>query len=284
MATVDVHDASYYGKCMIGGILACGLTHTAVAPLDVVKCRRQANPGIYSSLIDGFKKISSTKGFGATGLYLGYLPTFLGYSMQGFGKFGFYEIFKDVYAKVVGQENADKYKKIGWSIASGSAEFLADILLCPMEAVKVRVQTSPEGTFPIKFGEAFNKMKAEKGFGGLYSGIGPLWARQIPYTIVKFVAFEAVVAWLYTNIFTKGKQNYSKSQQLSITFLSGYIAGVFCAIVSHPADTVVSKLYSVKTGGTLGENLSKIYADIGFKGLWAGLGTRIIMIGTLTGL
>jgi len=28
----------------------------------------------------------------------------------------------------------------------------------------------------------------------------------------------------------------------------------------------------------------KIYADIGFSGLWKGLGTRIVMIGTLTGL
>lgn len=47
---------------------------------------------------------------------------------------------------------------------------------------------------------------------------------------------------------------------------------------------MVSKLNSVKGGGSLGENVSKIYADIGFSGLWAGLGTRIIMIGTLTGL
>lgn len=37
----DVHDMSYYGKCMIGGILSCGLTHMAVCPLDIVKCRKQ---------------------------------------------------------------------------------------------------------------------------------------------------------------------------------------------------------------------------------------------------
>lgn len=37
----DIHDATYYFKCMIGGTLACGLTHTAIVPLDVVKCRRQ---------------------------------------------------------------------------------------------------------------------------------------------------------------------------------------------------------------------------------------------------
>ena len=39
----DVHDASYYGKCMIGGIFACGVTHAAVCPLDIVKCRMQVS-------------------------------------------------------------------------------------------------------------------------------------------------------------------------------------------------------------------------------------------------
>jgi solute carrier family 25 phosphate transporter 3 len=66
--------------------------------------------------------------------------------------------------------------------------------------------------------------------------------------------------------------------------MSGYIAGVFCAVISHPADTMVSKLNSVKGSDSLGKNISKIYADIGFMGLWNGLLTRIFMVGTLTGL
>lgn len=61
------------------------------------------------------------------------------------------------------------------------------------------------------------------------------------------------------------------------------MAGVFCAIVSHPADTMVSKLNNVKSEGSLGENIKKIYGEIGMAGLWRGLGARIFMIGTLTG-
>lgn len=38
--------ATYYAYCGFGGILSCGLTHTAVVPLDLVKCRIQVN--IYS--------------------------------------------------------------------------------------------------------------------------------------------------------------------------------------------------------------------------------------------
>lgn len=59
----------------------------------------------------------------------------IGYSAQGFGKFGFYEIFKDVYKGIVGAQNADKYKTVGWAISSASAEVIADTLLCPWEAV-----------------------------------------------------------------------------------------------------------------------------------------------------
>jgi len=39
----DVHDATYYGKCMVAGVLACGVTHAGICPLDIVKCRRQVN-------------------------------------------------------------------------------------------------------------------------------------------------------------------------------------------------------------------------------------------------
>ena len=67
-----------------------------------------------------------------------------------------------------------------------------------------------------------------------------------------------------------------------ITFMSGYIAGVFCAVVSHPADTMVSILNKRAGGGSAVSQVKEIYGEIGFGGLWKGLGTRIFMVGTLT--
>lgn len=40
----------------------------------------------------------------------------------------------------------------------------------------------------------------------------------------------------------KPKAECSKSEQLTVSFAAGYIAGVFCAVVSHPADNLVSKM------------------------------------------
>ncbi len=33
----------YFALCGIGGILSCGITHTMVTPLDLVKCRLQGS-------------------------------------------------------------------------------------------------------------------------------------------------------------------------------------------------------------------------------------------------
>lgn len=152
--------------------------------------------------------------------------------------------------------------------------------------MKLKIQLSRPGfEYPNSLSGAFAKLKAEEGTAGFYKGIVPLWSRQVPYTIVKFVAFEWFVQFFYDNVFTLGKENYSKPTQLGVTFASGYLAGIFCAIVSHPADTMVSKLYSQGKGeGSTGAKVAAIYKEIGFRGLWAGLVTRIVMIGTLTGL
>jgi len=276
-----IHDASYYMKCMFAGVLSCGLTHTAITPLDVAKCNMQVNPGKYKGLVGTIRTIAAEEGSAA--LLKGWGPTLLGYSMQGFCKFGFYEIFKDVYSTMAGEENAYKYRGLIYLAGSASAEFFADIALCPMEMVKVKVQTSPAGTWPIGFKEAtskMNEMKAETRFP--FGSVVPLWSRQIPYTMAKFYFFEKVVEAFYTHVFTAPKNSYSKSTQLGVTFASGYTAGVICAIVSHPADSMVSLLGKAENKG---KSIGQIASETGLMKLtFSGLGTRIIMIGTLTGL
>jgi hypothetical protein len=47
-------------------------------------------------------------------------------------------------------------------------------------------------------------------------------------------AFENTVQALYKYVVPKPKAECSKGEQLSVSFAAGYIAGVFCAVVSHP--------------------------------------------------
>merc|ERR1712123_164538 len=217
---VELGSTEYYLKCMVGGAASCGITHTAVVPLDLVKCRMQVDSAKYPSLGTGFK-VTLAEG-GTKGLARGWAPTLIGYSMQGTCKFGFYEIFR----------------------------------------------------------ECFPKTKAEEGVGTFFKGLKPLWLRQIPYTMMKFACFEKTVVALYTHVVPKPRDQCSKSEQLMVTFAAGYIAGVFCAIVSHPADNIVSVI-NKNPGTTAGQ----ILKDMGwYNACTKGLGARIIMIGTLTAL
>merc|ERR1719348_939516 len=197
--------------------------------------------------------------------------------MQGACKFGFYEVFKILYGNFLGEEKSYLYRTSLYLAASASAEFFADIALCPMEAVKVRIQTQPG--FANTLREGFPKIMKEEGAGGFYKGLVPLGARQIPYTMMKFACFERTVELLYKHVVPKPRPECTKGEQLVVTFAAGYIAGVFCAVVSHPADTIVSKLNQAK-----GSNFVDIAKQLGFAGLWKGLGPRIVMIGTLTAL
>lgn len=143
--------------------MACGVTHWAVTPLDLVKCRRQVDGKLYKGNFDGWRKIISSEG--AAGIFTGGGPTLLGYSVQGALKYGLYEYFKKFYSDLAGSENAVAYKTYIYLAGSASAEVFADIGLCPFEAVKIRTQTTippfAKGTI-----QGMTKIISAEGVGG----------------------------------------------------------------------------------------------------------------------
>ncbi|XP_046938420.1 phosphate carrier protein, mitochondrial-like [Lynx rufus] len=267
--------ARYLLLCGLGGMLSCGLTHTAVMPLDLVKCRMQVDTAKYKGIVSGFGV--TVRDDGLRGLARGWAPTFLGYSLQGLFKFGLYEVFKMRYAELLGPEKAYRWRTGLYLAASAGAEFFADVALAPMEAVKVRIQTQPGFAGTLR--AAAPRMYREEGPRAFYKGVAPLWLRGIPHTMMRFACFERTVEALYQHVVPKPQSQCTKAEQLAVTFVAGYIAGVFCAVVSHPADSVVSVLNKEKGSSALG-----VLQRLGFAGVWKGLFARIIMIGTLTAL
>lgn len=216
---IELFSGTYFAACTIGGIIACGPTHTAVTPLDLVKCRRQVDPKIYTSNFQAWSKIFRAEGL--RGVFFGWSPTFVGYCFQGAGKYGAYEVFKYYYGEKLMPNSPKPIVYLG---ASATAEFIADIFLCPFEAIKVRMQTTlPPYASTLR--EGWSKIVANEGFGGLYKGLYPLWARQIPYTMVKFSTFEATVEQIYKYL-GKSKDQFNTLQQTGVSFAGGYIAGV----------------------------------------------------------
>lgn len=71
-------------------------------------------------------------------------------------------------------------------------------------------------------------------------------------TMMKFASFETIVEMMYKYVIPTPKEQCSKSLQLGVSFAGGYVAGVFCAVVSHPADNLVSFLNNAK-GASVGD-------------------------------
>ncbi|KAG1893720.1 uncharacterized protein F5891DRAFT_1258325 [Suillus fuscotomentosus] len=181
---------------------------------------------------------------GQTGIWKGFGTTFVGCSSQGMFKYGLYEwLVRSFLANT--------------SPPSGSlvpAEVFADIALCPLEMTKVKIQTSPSGTFSTAFGATLAETSKTK----------------IPYTMAKFF-FEKMVQL---------KKSYANTTQLGITFASGYLAGAGCAIIFHPPDSIISLMGKPANKG---ESIVTIASETCFAALATkGLGTQVLMISTLT--
>ena len=93
-----------------------------------------------------------------------------------------------------------------------------------------------------------------------------------------FVVYENAQKFAYQTI---NKSTTSNSTHTIINIGSGLLAGFAAAVVSQPADTMLSKIN--KTSSISGEGtfsrLFKIARELGLRGSYAGIGPRLIMVG-----
>jgi len=274
------YDLMYYVKGAASGGICCSVTHGALCPVDVVKTRIQLDPVTYNKgMIGGFRQIIAAEGVGALASGLG--ATAVGYFIQGWFKFGGVEFFKISQAQRLSERDAWNNRNLIYLSSAAGAEFIADLFLCPLEAVRIRSVSDP--TFPKGLGAGFAKFVANDGVLGLYAGLGPILMKQVPYTMAKF----AVQGWAAEQIYnaTGSAPKQSGGWDITVSLGSGVIAGVAAAIISHPADTLLSKINKKGAGGegSITTRLVRLATEMGPKKLLlTGLGPRCVMIGTLT--
>ncbi|KAF3172353.1 mitochondrial phosphate carrier protein [Orbilia oligospora] len=268
-----------YSRFALAGAVGCAVTHGALTPVDVVKTRIQLEPTVYNKgMIGGFKQVIQAEGAGA--LLTGLGPTVIGYFLQGALKFGGYEFFKKQSIDLLGVETATNNRAAVYMGSSALAEFFADIALCPLEATRIRLVSQP--TFASGLVSGFAKILSQEGIGAFYSGFGPILFKQVPYTVAKFVVYEKISEGIYNSVVDKSTA--SGATQTIVNLGSGLGAGFAAAIISQPADTMLSKIN--KTKGLPGESttsrLIKIAGELGLRGSFTGLPARLFMVGTLT--
>jgi len=274
-------DASYYLKSALAGGICCSITHGALCPVDVVKTRIQLNPAKYNKgMVGGFRQVIAEEGYGALATGVG--ATAAGYFVQGWFKFGGVEFFKINIAQSLGEQRAWENRNYIYLVAAACAEFIADLFLCPLEAVRIR--SVSDKAFPQSLPGGFAHIFKNEGVTGFYAGLGPILFKQIPYTMAKFSVQGMAAEAIYTSI-GQSPETMSKAGNVSVSLASGVVAGIAAAIISHPADTLLSKVNKAGNGGTgsTASRLINIAKATGFVKLCTtGLGARCVMIGTLT--
>lgn len=258
------------------GALCCTLSHGAFTPVDVVKTRMQIDPALKGQgMLKAAKEVVAEEG--VKGLATGFGATAVGYFFQGGAKFAGYEYWKKKGVEAVGgYENAVVHRTGIYLGAAAIAEFFADILLTPLEASRIRM-VSDRG-YASNLPSAFMRMAKEGGLKELYAGFIPILFKQIPYALGQFTVNEWSHEVVYKRLSPEKKANLTPVENLSITLGCGIVAGVAAAVLSHPADTLLSKINQGKggSGGTL-KRLGTLAAEAGPAGLFAGLGPRIVM-------
>ncbi|PWA98215.1 carrier protein [Artemisia annua] len=212
---MEMYSPRFYATCAVGGMLSCGLTHLAYTPLHLVKSKMLMDPLKYTSISSGFT-VLLLKEQGLRGLFKGWSPTLVGYGAQG------------------ALQYTTKYPALIYMAASSSAEVIASIALCPMEAVKFNVQTQPG--FARGLIDGLPKFVTSQGALGLYKGLVPLWRYQIPYTMINFTCFE-IYETLVFYVLPIPKNECPKSFQVFGSFTGGVATGFMCALAfPHWAD------------------------------------------------
>ncbi|PWZ02564.1 mitochondrial carrier [Testicularia cyperi] len=265
-----------YARFFASGALCATMTHGAMTPIDVVKTRIQLEPkGTKESMLSMGRKIVASEG--PAGLLTGFGPTAVGYLIQGGAKFAGYEFFKKKGVDLAGDnETAQKYRQVIYLGGASAAELIATTLLTPLEAARIRMVS--ERGYAKGLVSAIGRMGAEEGIAGFYAGYAPILCKQIPYAIGQFVTNEWAHTVVDSSITKEQRAQYGKAGEVTIQLGCGMVAGVAAAVLSHPADTLLSKIN--KGGGGKGSAMTKLVRlarETGPVGIWAGLGTRILM-------
>ena len=312
---------SFYVSALAGA-LACSLTHTMVVPLDLIKTRIQTDENLKRlSTRQVFKYIRSTEGL--KGLFQGSSAVMIGYFLQGAAKFGIYDKLKRVMQQsLMNRGKWDEHLKLPVYLgASAVAESVATLFLCPMETVKIAIMTKMH-SFDLKTSMntkllfVMDRLVKEGGKCALWRGLPWVMLRQVPYACIKLAGYDVISEKLMV-LLTDFKYKWSNAiaekesrrgmqvalpalltageekeicKPISVQILSGIVAGVIAAVLSQPADVLLSKICGASVGADASScivlsgplDVVSVVKELGWQGCFAGLQSRAAMVSTMT--
>jgi len=288
----------YFSMTAFAGAISTSITHSMVLPLDVMKTALQTDASLAGPRHAALAMLRAGKGIAP--FFNGLRATAIGYWMQGATKFGGYEYLKRsafdalLESGDVGAEIARRFQLPIMLASAAAAELFASAALCPLEVIKLRMQTSPE-LAALGLRRALLHVAKGDGLQVLYKGFVPIALRQVPYTACKLVSFELLASLIGQMLerHNEGRATRGESPlhlpRTAVVLASGLLAGAAAAVVSQPFDllltrlcgsTSVASLSSCVIADNLGSQLAYL-VSLG-SGAFTGLAPRLAMISVMT--
>ena len=268
IAAIVTSNSGAWRYYLAGGICAA-VSHLVPVPVDVVKTRKQIDPSLAnSSLTQATKNIVQQEGW--TALFVGAGPTFWGYFLEGAIKFGVYEVLKPLVQSII------PIKFLAFVVSAAISGLAASVILCPMEALRIRLVAEPEYAQLgwIQGGIAILK---REGLSALSKGILPMIYKQVPYTITKNVSFDVFTRLAYAMVVST-----SATTKLAIPLCSAMAASVLSCVTSQPGDMLLS-LANANGGLRRTHDVCRDIwrSDKGLRGFFVGIRTRFLHVGII---
>ena len=254
------------------GAITTALVRAILVPLDVSKTLMQSNPDDYPDTRTSLTSL--WKQGGLPSLYRSWDVTAVGgLFLGGFG-FGFNEFLRRYLAGLAGPQAQTLYSlQISIAAALGSV-LITCLATCPFEVVRIRAINAmgedaageltqaelDENAGSSSSGSSSNNnevmgsapraqhrdpysalngvgtLYAEGGLDLLYSALPPLLLRELPFTVTKFLVYDASTQAIAAAIPSLQEGPYASV----LSLLGGLAAGVVAAAVSTPADTLLT--------------------------------------------
>ncbi|XP_064643524.1 probable mitochondrial glutathione transporter SLC25A40 isoform X2 [Lineus longissimus] len=308
-------DSTELGDCrkirplqqMIASCSGALLVSLFVTPLDVVKIRLQAQhkplqrgqcflycnglmdhicicvngrtikqpwykmPGRFNGTLDAFIKITRAEGIGS--LWSGLPPTLVMAVPATVIYFTSYDQIK----YTMGFREGQREKLWIPAIAGSVARVFAASVISPIELIRTKMQSTQLSYSDI--GVAVRDAVSHGGIRSLWSGLGPTILRDVPFSAIYWLGFEAMKSY--------SAENEKRELTFTQNFMAGATSGTIAAILTLPFDVVKThrqielgeaSLTDKKTTRSTWLMMRNIYRSQGPTGLFSGLVPRLIKV------
>jgi solute carrier family 25 (mitochondrial phosphate transporter), member 3 len=279
----------------LAGAICATASHVIPVPIDTVKTRKQVDPKFAKlSFVAAFVKIWNQEGM--QGLLAGLGPTAIGYALEGGIKFGVYEAMKPIVktglyhvAMVSSYLSFLQSRIVSFAICAAISGVAASVVLCPMEALRIRMVANPTNAQQKSggwFHTAIQMIKME-GITSFVKGMEPMIYKQVPYTITKNVAFDLMTRYVYTTLQTTWQiTTIGPITKFVVPFAAAAAASILSCLSSQPGDVLLSLVNAQQRDIRRTRDIIRdvLHSEKGWKGFYIGTKARLLHVGIVVTL